>query len=314
MLLFSEKFDPVKTDIELEDLKHRLSDYDPGYLCQAASVHRAEIRVWMEELWKQYESYADSNFLTNFKHQFSQTSWELYLGTTFLSRGFKLGAHRDVGPDFDLRNNNDHRLAWVEAIAVTKGNGNDRVPDVEYRHVQNVPEEAMLLRISHALDEKFKKYQKDLAKGIVGASEPYVIALNRSSLEHVDTDLPLIVKALFGIGHLTLRMMMGDEIQKDPESFWSGRPHISKKSGSAIPMLFFEDPMHAGISAVIYCMDNILNCPKNRDEMGENFIIIHNPLATNPIPTGLFPFGEERVAQDASLVIIREGRPWEKEL
>jgi len=60
-----------------------------------------------------------------------------------------------------------------------------------------------------------------------------------------------------------------------------------------VPMFFFENHEHAGISAVIYSKDTILNSPRLSQEMGENFFIVHNPHAINPLPDNFFPFGAE---------------------
>jgi len=310
MKLF-EDLGEVKNNEELANLQKKFPAYDISYIYQAADTSRRKAKEWMEELWRQYEPYADTQFLNDFKKQFTQRSWELYLGATLLNRGFKLGKHISSGPDFDLRSGENKRLAWIEAVAAEKGSGSDKVPDIVYGTVQNVPEEAMLLRIANVLDKKFKKYQAKLTSGIVKENEPYVIAVNRSAIEHVEPGLPLILKSLFGIGHLTLPIK--SIRQENPESFWSSRPTIGKRSCKDVPMLFFEDEAHSGISAVIYCIDSILNSPRSPEEMGENFIIVHNPLAQNSLPYGFFYFGEEWASNgDGYINKIRERKNWNK--
>ncbi len=312
MKLFSENLGEVKTDEELASLQQQFPNYDPGYVTQSAGLPRRREKEWMEKLWEQYEQYADTHFLEDFKRQFAQRSWELYLGVTLLNRGFKLGRHNSAGPDFDVQNEKGKRLTWIEAIVADKGKGRDKVPEMAHGIVTDLPEEEMLLRISNALDKKFKKYQTELESKIVKDNEPYVIALNRSPLDYVDPGLPLILKALFGIGHQALRIMVGGMRQENPESFWTGRPKIGKRSGSNVPMLFFEDGEHAGISAVIYCADNILNSPRLPEDMGENFVIVHNPLAKNSLQDGFFPFGDEHRTKDGYVEKIRERKDWNK--
>jgi len=147
MKLFSENLGEVKTDEELASLQQQFPHYDPGYITQSAGLPRRREKEWMEKLWEQYEQYADPNFLEDFKRQFAQRSWELYLGAILLNRGFKLGRHNSAGPDFDVQNNKGSRLTWVEAIATDKGKGSDKVPEMVRGIVTDVPEEAMLLRI-----------------------------------------------------------------------------------------------------------------------------------------------------------------------
>ena len=311
MKLFSENLRLVETNRELVVLQKQFPNYDPGYICQATAALRQKEKEWIEKLWEQYEPYADSHFTEDFKRQFAQRSWELYFGATLLNHGFKLGSNRGTGPDFDVRNENDERLSWVEAISIEQGNGNDRVPDMIWGVVQNVPEEEMMLRITNALDKKFKKYQAELKKDII-KNEPYVLAINRSNIGFLDPVIPLILKVLFGIGHLTLKLSVNGVKQENPESFWSGRPSVAKKSGENIPMLFFVDQAHAGISAIIYSVNSILNSPHTANEMGENFVIVHNPLARNPLPDGFFPFGDEYKVQGDQINKIRQAKVWNR--
>lgn len=308
--LFSENLGEVKTDEELASLQQQLPGYDPAYITQTAGVPRREIKDWMESLWAQYEPYADPHFLEEFKRQFVGRSWELYLGATLLNHGFRLGRHVSAGPDFDVQNEAGERLTWVEAVTTRKGIGSDRVPNLVYGIVQDVPEEAMLLRISQALDYKFKQYQEAVVNNIVQSGEPYVIALNRSNLDYPDPDMPLVLKALFGFGHQALRVMVNGIRQENPETFWTGRANINKKSGEGVSMLFFEDPAHSGISAVFYSTDNILQSPRGVEQMGENFVIVHNPLAKNPLRRGFFPFGDEYAVEGESVKKIRNAKKY----
>lgn len=305
MKLFSDNLPPVKNDEGIALLKNQFPQYDLGYICQATAVSRSDVKNWIEDLWQQYEPYADKQFPEDFKRRFMQRSWELYLGTTLLNRGFKLGAHKDFGPDFDAHLQNGERLAWIEAVATEKGDGPDKVPEIVHGVVMAVPEKEMLLRIANALDKKFKQYQARLENKIVQNSDPYVIAINRSDLEHPESNIPLIIKVLFPIGHLALRIMVDGKRAEKPESFWTTKLKIDKHSGKEVPTLFFEEKEHEGISAVIYCIDSILNSPQNSKEMGENFVTVHNPLAKNPLPNGIFPFGDEYKAKGGFINKIR---------
>lgn len=310
--LFSESLKEIRTSAELATLQSAYPEYDAGYLCQAAGFTRRKAQVWMEELWENYRPHADSQFRSDFRRQFSQRSWELYLGATFLNRGLLLGKHSNAGPDFRIENDKGELLTWVEAVAPDKGNGNDRVPDMRYGVASTIPEDEMLLRLTSVLDTKHKKYQADVSNGLVKDDEPYVIAINRSGLDFLDAELPLILKAVFAIGHLTLQIKVGGVRQKNPKSFWSARGKVSKRNGSDVPTLFFMDENHAGISAVIYCVDNILNSPRPSKKLGENFVVAHNPYAKNPLPAGFFPFGEEYKADGEYVKKVRKQKKWER--
>lgn len=303
--LFPDEFRTVKSYEDLMSLCDEFPDFDPGYVFQSQSTTRRKTKKWLEELWAQYYPYADINFLDQFKRHFTQRCWELYLGTTFLNRGFNLIEHKTEGPDFGLKTSDLKQIVWVEAIAVTKGDGKDKVPEMVCNGIQDVPSEQILLRLANALEVKQKVHTNYLQKEIINMDDPFVIAIDRSSCEHLDPDMPLIIKALFGIGHLALTIRVGEKPVSDPKPHWTRMPNLSKKNGIEIPMLFFEDTKNNGISAVIYTKDHVINSPRNSKEMGENFVIVHNPNAKTPLPQGFFPFGDEYVAGDQFIEKIK---------
>lgn len=310
--LFSENLGKVKDDEELEALCLKYPQYDRAYVLLATGENKQEARKWIEILWHQFERYADRDFINSFRKRFSQRSWELYLGVSFLNKGFLLGSHSDVGPDFDVKQGND-RIAFVEAVSATRGEGSDQVPSLRYDgSVQDLPETKMILRITNSLNEKYNQYLKHCAAGLISESDPYIIALNRSELDHFDPGLPLALKALYGVGYLTfpINPLEKDSLQKSTP-FWSRRELVEKLNKSEVGTTFFEDKSHEGISAVIYSTDSILNVPRTPGEMGENFHIIHNKFAKNPILVGIFPFGGEYGPnEEGDIVKLRDAAEW----
>ncbi len=268
MELFSKKFKPVNTDEELISLQKSFSKYDPGYITQAAGLPRQKEKEWISALYKIFKPYADIKFCKEFERHFSQRAWELYLGATFLSRGLNLCEHNSNDPDFKIDHNNNKSTVWIEAIAVEKGKGKDKVPDMVEQTMMDFPpiEEKMLCRIGKGLDRKFKRYKKQLRMGIIKDSDPYVIAISRSMLDYVDPEYPLILKILF------------DKYGNHKRSSYK---------------LSFEDTSYSGISAIIYCSKGILDASHELQELGRDFAIIYNPLAKNVLPDRFFPFGTE---------------------
>lgn len=295
--LFDENLGIAKNKKELSLLKKQFSSYDPMYVGMSTIPHFEDARKWIEDLWTLYESYADKHFLQEFKRQFTQRAWELYLGATLLNRGYLLEKHSDTGPDLklSLEKPTDSNKLWIEAIAVEKGEKQDKVPDIEFGKAMDVPEQQMLLRLTNALTKKHKIYTHYLAKNIIGKNDPFIIAVNRSDLEHVDPGIPLILKCLFGIGHQVLSISTGKQQPKikATESNWTKRTDIKKQTGNNVSMLFFDTLDYSGISAVIYIINNIINSPRTPKEMGEDFVIVHNPFAKNPLSTNFFPFKEQ---------------------
>lgn len=288
--LFNENLGIASNSKQLAILKKKFNFYHPFYVALSTMTTRPEIRSWLETIWNQYEPYADSNFPNEFKKQFNQRSWELYVGAVLLNRGYVLGEHKDAGPDFKIPY--EDRNVWIEAISVEKGTGKDRVPEMENGKCMDVPEKEMLLRLTAGLGEKYLKYISYLKNDYVGSKDPFVIAIDRSPLEHVDAQIPLIFKCLFAIGHQVLFIKRVHSNTTTDESMWSARHKLNKLSGSEVGMLMFRDSSYEGISAVVYCPWSITNSSKELDRLGESFVIIHNPYAKNPLPDNFFKFGE----------------------
>lgn len=304
--LFNENLGTASNRIELDKLKKKFSRYDPSYVAISTMTTRPGFRTWLEFVWKQYEPYADSNFPNEFKKHFSQRAWELHLGSTLLNRGYTLGNHSNAGPDFKIPYKD--RSIWIEAIAVEKGDGQDKVPNIEYDKAMDVPEKEMLLRLTAGLKEKYRKYLSYLKDGLVSKNDPFVIAIDRSPLEHPDAQIPLILKCLFAIGHQVLFLKKEKPQPKTEGSTWSAREKVNKISGSEVEMLMFRDSSFEGISAVIYCSQDILNSPRDPSQMGNNLVVVHNPFAKNPLPDNFFKFGDTWKQDGDQLKKIKRGK------
>jgi len=287
--LFNENLGIASNSKQLTKLKEKFSFYHPSYVALSTMITRPDFRDWIESIWEQYEPYADANFPNEFKKQFNQRAWELHLGSTLLNRGYTLGSHSNDGPDFKIPY--EKKNIWIEAIAVEKGDGQDKVPNIEYGKAMDVPEKEMLLRLTAGLKEKHIKYLSYLNDGIVSQNDPFVIAIDRSPLEHLDPQIPLILKCLFAIGHQVLFLKRKKPQTKTEGSTWSARDKVKKISSSEVGMFIFGDSSFEGISAIIYCDQNILNSPRDPKQMGDNFVIVHNPFAKNPLPYNFFTFG-----------------------
>jgi hypothetical protein len=229
-----------------------------------------------------------------------------------LNRGLVLEKHSNIGPD--LKIHSELGDIWIEAISVEKGGGNDKVPDIENGVWADVPEEKMLLRLSSGLTEKYRKYETYVKNKVISPKDPFVIAIDRSSLEHIDPQVPLILKCLFAIGHQVLYLKRNKPVAQSEGSNWSARDKINKISGSNVEMLVFRDKTFEGVSAVIYSDKDILNSPRDREKMGDNLTIVYNPFAKNPLPNNFFKFGKSwiqvgsQVKKISSVIKSQNGR------
>jgi len=169
----------------------------------------------------------------------------------------------------------------------------------------NVPEQEMLLRLTAGLVEKYQKYISYLKSGQISAKDPFVIAIDRSDLDHPDAQIPLILKCLFAIGHQVLFLKASRSKPPREGSSWSAREKIDKKSGNSVGMFMFKDSKYEGISAVIYSTRNILNSPRDVNQMGNNFVIVHNSFAKNPLEDDFIRFGEVWRQEGEQLVKLK---------
>src|SRR5258708_14105698 len=128
-----------------------------------------------------------------------------------------------------------------------------------FNDVADLPEDQMLLRLLSGVADKYKRYCKYVEQDIVGTGDLYIIAINRSKLEHLDSQIPLILKCLFKLGWQILFTELKRPELKATESFWTTRDQITKdnESDTKISTGFFENPKISGISAVIYVEPNI---------------------------------------------------------
>lgn len=294
--LFADDFPVAKNDDDLAKIQKKFPKYDPYYIASGAILGRSER---FEKLYAKFYPYQDSHFLSQVKCDFNARTWEMYLACVFIENGFKISSE-NVGPDIKIVFGD--KTIWIECVAPKKGDGDDSVPDLLYDgSVQDLPERKMLLRMTSKLADKFRVYEKYIREGIVQKDDIFVIALNRSGLDHFDPGIPLILKALFGMEYLNLpiRPMKASSEDRWGKPFWSKRKDVVKTNGEPISVNFFEDEAHSGISAVIYSKNSVLSHP---EKIGSDCILVHNPLAENKLSVDVFPFLEQYEDQGDKIV------------
>lgn len=254
-------------------------------------------RQKIEEMWSKFESLADAGFVEEFSKNFHERFWEMYLGCAFLDVGFKLDSNNE-GPD--LKVVSDKPAVWIEAIAVSVGTTLDKVYDADDGNAIGVPENKIILRLTHAFDEKNKKYHHYLKTGKVKPHEPCVIAINASQVPNSNSnsgsDPSYILRALVPIGPEYGVVDKGS--MEVVESGFRYQPYATKENGIEIPTTAFTIPDFSIISAVLFSCVKIGNFPEIE---GSDFLIVHNPFATNPLPLGWFPRGGEHWVENTKV-------------
>jgi len=65
--------------------------------------------------------------------------------------------------------------------------------------------------------------------------------------------------------------------------FYQFRGHLQKKSGTNISTRIFQNPAYSFISGILYSKVDLWNKPTS---LGDDFIFLHNPLASQKLDIG----------------------------
>lgn len=259
-------------------------------------------KSFIEDLWRIYQPYADINFRTAIASQFHQHFWEMYLCCSLLKLGFNISpsSGKRGGPDICIKYNSNN--IWVEAVTATGGAGIDAMSEIDINEPISafyVPEDRIILRLTNAIETKFKKYLKYLSDGIIRISDPYIIAINGRGIPLAyltDDDHEYILKTVFPIGEYCA--IVDIETLEIKKAGFQYRQSIKKVCGAPVSTDIFLDNKYDGISALLFSWVNPVNKPLN---LGDDFILIHNPLAKNPLSLGYIKIGTEFWIKDNEL-------------
>ena len=250
---------------------------DPFYACIRDDPSRKNASDFVEKRWQEYAPYAEPEFLEDAKRDFHAKTWEMYLACVFLKNGFQLQRKtKKEGPDICLLTQS--KPIWIEAIAPGPGTGADAVPGYQWGVCYDEkPIDKVLLRFTSAIEEKHKIYQN---YKIINKSDPYIIAVNGGRVSHA-----IVVDIVSGLFRCEYRNT------------------IKKSNDAPVSTNIFKDETYNGISAVIYSYSNVVTHPKN---IGTEIQFIHNHIAKNKLPLGIFQFGREWWMENEEL----KGKKW----
>lgn len=251
----------------------------------------AHVRILIDQLWAKYRPPADPHFLEDAKKHFHQRTWELYLWHVLNFYCHSPQKDGPVGPDLFFMSGGQR--TWVEAVAPSRGTGPDAVPMLEVGETpiaQDVPEEAIILRFTNALQDKLRKYGEYRSKGIVQSKDRFIIAINGCEAKDYrgEPQVPYVIKATIALGDLQVSF---DPTGVQPSrSRYQRRAVVRKQSQQSVSTDLFMKDEYRPVSAILYSPKDICNVP---ERIGSEMYYFHNPLAENPIPRGIFRFCRE---------------------
>jgi type I restriction enzyme S subunit len=248
-----------------------------------------EAKVFVNQLWQLVHNYLDPDLPAKLPNQFHQHFWEIYLADLLLKIGLNLDySNSSDGPDICIKCSDSS--VWVEAVTALAGDGVDAVQKADFDVASDVPDDQIKLRLLNSFDKKSKKYEVCKQKNWVDSKDPYIIAINDALVPSArcKQEIPRIVRSLLPFGDSVLHL--DKETLHVVGTSYEYQGKVVKASGNGPETTYFLNPKFSGISAVIYSCADVFNYPT---DSSQSLLLLHNPLAVNPLPLGFLKKGHE---------------------
>ncbi len=250
---------------------------------------------------------ADNKFINELCSGSNPKFWaclsEALLAEYLFNAGIKPTSLGDNGPDFLVIDNG--KKIWIEVTCPEPKGLPTEWTTPELGTVWDFPHKEILLRWTSSIKEKAEKLlgthdgkkKGYISKEIVAPEDAYIIAINGRQLRNGQfselcgiSQFPFAAEAVFSIGPYQIKL--DKKTLEKTSADYQHRPLIQKSKGMPVPAYTFLDPRYKPISA-IWAVD-----VDGTSSIGnlEPLTVIHNPNATNPIPTGFIPARDEYVA------------------
>lgn len=254
-------------------------------------------KSYIENLWSTYQPYADKDFPMQLAQDFHARFWEMYLTCTLIHKSFDVVPKQTRAKGPDIKINHASTAIWIEAVTPTSGSPTkpDSVPDLKYGVAQQVPDDQITLRYCSAIHDKYSdKYFKYVKDGIITLEDCYIVALNGCKIpwRGGDFEPPRIVRCVlpFGWQVVTTNTSSHKVVNRGNQY----RAYLKKTSGNTVDTDIFIKSEYSHISAIIFSNIDFANLTP---AMGEDFIIIHNPLTSTKLPDNFPKVGREYKAE-----------------
>jgi hypothetical protein len=238
-------------------------------------------RAQCEQLWCEFEPFADEHFLIEVRRNFNSRFWEMYLAVTLRRLGYDIHCPKP-GPDVGILVEGNR--VWFEAVAPKAGDPDfpDSVPDLAFGQMNWVPNEKIVLRYLNAIQKKLtEQYPRWLLSGAVSDRDAFLVAINPRDIPHDmwDTIPPRIVQAAFPVGapYVSIDGRTGNKLREG----YQHRIAITKSGGAQVPTGAFMHESGIALSGLLCSRVDAANQP---EEMGGNFQLVPNPLARVQMP------------------------------
>lgn len=265
---------------------------------------KADARAFLEHAWNRLGHLVgdrQQHFLAEFRSNFHAKSWELYLLDVLSAASCVIEPGKPEGPDICATVGG--KRVWIEAVVPTPGAPES--PDRVFQRPSGpwagalYPEAALLVRYRSVLEEKLKKIDRYLAKGVIATTDAVLIAVNQGAIldsDLHDAEVPAIVKAVFPIGETV--MVVTPYSAEAPRVEIPPRFSVTKKKGAEVSTTLFLEPRSAAVSGVLFASQVVWNLQKAAEN---DLSLVHNPQAKTPLPLRSLPLKCELWVEDEEL-------------
>ena len=250
------------------------------------------VRTHCEDLWVDFQEYADDNFLTEFQLHFHQRWFEMYLTVSLKQAGLDIvDGYRNSGPD--LLALADGKRLWIEAVCAGKGDQGtpDCVPGIKPNVARDIPLRQYILRLRSSLEAKNNKLQQYIQNGIILPDDLTVIAINGGEIPFFPVYMDECIQmSVYGLDVFSVFVLANGPTGKVASIQRGSCASIAKSSGASVDVQCFIDGSMSHISVLLGSGVNAWNLP---GELGEDFILYPNLASTQQWPYGIVPIDRE---------------------
>jgi hypothetical protein len=263
-------------------------------IVKAPNRYLRKARRLTEHMWTSCGQLVDADAQVRaWADDFYPVWWELYLAYSLSKSGISLVPTKEHPQDQGKGRPDLFAIGprvWIEAVMPQVGAGADALIEPMSQTVFDIPADRFVLRLANALSEKFGKVLQYIEQGTIPISDATVVAISggRLPFRFQEYPIPNIVRALCGVGFLGMEVDV--QSLRRLETHIEFRDHVDKISKSPVSTDLFLREESAHISAVLYSSADCVNYPR---KPGLEFVLVHNPNARVPLPSGWLPMGEQ---------------------
>ena len=268
--------------------------------CRKNGVSVARIKCisdYLEKIIFELHPFLDKNFVARLvdDQEFENRMSELYFISALRNNHLTLFHKSNAGLDIWI----NEISGWGEFVCAHNTEKMERENVIG--KVRSVNNDETLLRITSILKDKSDKIKEDVKKGRIRENESIILFISTRLLRdpypmNPEGDVSSFVRALFPLSEPFFTVNVNTKESRMGRKYQLGIP----KNGTVIKNDFFLSKENELISAVVFSYSSIYHdffYPASSSKNGDDFIVVHNPLAKNPIPHRLFNCFQEYVCE-----------------